>query len=152
MMEYQKLKEKNGNVVEVNAFHGSSATKPSCIYNGEEGFDMRFSNKGYFGIGIYFSETAKYSNNGYYYQGDSADNTRQLFLAKLLVGETCELPTKDEELRLPPIKTTKSSIPFEIERYDSVTSIIKDSRIYIVYSNSRAYPAYLISYKFLPTP
>ena len=39
---------------------------------------------------------------------------------------------------------------FEKERYDSVTTVLQGSEIYIVYEMSRAYPEYLITYDVRP--
>lgn len=55
--ERWKLEEKNnGRANELEYFHGTSETEPALIYNGEEGFDMRFSSAGYWGKGIYFAQ------------------------------------------------------------------------------------------------
>eukprot|EP00349_Pseudokeronopsis_sp_Brazil_P008676 CAMPEP_0202969580 /NCGR_PEP_ID=MMETSP1396-20130829/15370_1 /ASSEMBLY_ACC=CAM_ASM_000872 /TAXON_ID= /ORGANISM="Pseudokeronopsis sp., Strain Brazil" /LENGTH=44 /DNA_ID= /DNA_START= /DNA_END= /DNA_ORIENTATION= len=35
--------------IELNLFHGTSKTDPKLIYEGKEGFDMRFSNGGMWG-------------------------------------------------------------------------------------------------------
>ena len=40
-------------------FHGTAQTPPHMIYNGQEGFDMRFCNKGMWGIASYFAEQAR---------------------------------------------------------------------------------------------
>ena len=44
-------------------YHGTSNTNPKQIYDGEEGFDMRFSNDGMWGQAIYFAAQASYSND-----------------------------------------------------------------------------------------
>lgn len=50
--EKQKLQKKIGNSVnEMELFHGTKNTQPRIIYNGEDGFDMRFSNAGMWGQG-----------------------------------------------------------------------------------------------------
>ena len=43
-------------------WHGTSKTNPKDIYNGEEGFDMKYSHKGMWGRGVYFARNAKYSD------------------------------------------------------------------------------------------
>ena len=49
------------------------------IYDSEEGFDMRFSSGGMWGIAVYFAVNASYSN-GYAYD---AQGCRQMFFAKV---------------------------------------------------------------------
>jgi len=39
-------------------WHGTRGTDPKMIYDGEVGFDMNFSNKGYWGIALYFAKNA----------------------------------------------------------------------------------------------
>ena len=43
-------------------YHGTRETNPSLIYNSEEGFDMRYSREGLWGIAVYFAENSSYSN------------------------------------------------------------------------------------------
>ena len=44
-------------------FHGTSGTDPKLVYDSEEGLDMRFSNDGMWGRGIYFAVNSSYSNS-----------------------------------------------------------------------------------------
>jgi len=144
--ERKKLEEKNnGNSNELEVFHGPSVTDPEMIYNGEEGFDMRFCAEGYWGQGIYFATEASYSN-GYAFVAEN--NLKKMFLVKLLAGESISLGRNDS-LRLPPPKpSSTSSLNFTVDRYDSVNGIEKmDCLVYVVYANWRAYPAYLITYE-----
>lgn len=39
-------------------FHGTRATDPQQIYTTEDGFDIRFSNAGAYGTGIYFADNS----------------------------------------------------------------------------------------------
>ena len=43
-------------------YHGTRGTKPSEIYQSEEGFDTRFSNEGLWGKAIYFAVNSSYSD------------------------------------------------------------------------------------------
>ena len=43
-------------------FHGTKTTDPKRIYADEEGFDMRFSNNGLNGYGLYFADNSFYSH------------------------------------------------------------------------------------------
>ena len=44
-------------------YHGSSEVDPKLIYKSEEGLDMRFSNKGMWGHGVYLAVDSKVSDN-----------------------------------------------------------------------------------------
>ena len=162
-----EIKEKNGGVLmEKELFHGSGANDPKLIYNGEEGFDMRHSSSGMWGRGIYFAASASYSHR-YAYSPDTkttgssfwqmfaaSGGSRQMFLARVNIGEEHEcLP--DGSLTMPPAKpsshgqaSTSSSVRFSMVRYDSVTGVTGNSRVYVVYDNRKAYPLYLISYTY----
>jgi len=141
-------------VNEMELFHGSSSTAPEEIYKSEEGFDMRFSRQGMWGQGNYFAESAKYSCS--YAYGDSVhslllyrrgysshSNAKQMFLAKVLTGDSY-YSSSDQSLRMPPYKPSISS---EKTRYDTVNGVAHGSKIYITYSNDKAYPLYLISFR-----
>ena len=122
--------------------------RPKIIYGsensksrGEVGFDMRYSNQGMWGVGIYFAENASYSN-GYAY--DNRDGSKSFFYAKVAIGQSVPLPS-DNKLRVPPLKSTTNG-KLE-ESYDSIQGYTGNSNIFIIYENSRAYPQYLITYK-----
>jgi hypothetical protein len=40
---------------ELSLWHGTNTTPPNMIYEGEEGFDMRFAKNGSRGVGNYFA-------------------------------------------------------------------------------------------------
>jgi len=138
------MEQKNGNANgELELFHGTRNTHPSEVYNGEDGFDMRFGTSGMWGNGIYFAVNASYSNGYTYPIGDQ----KQFFLANVLVGDTNYCPP-DGNIRIPPIKKSVSTnIKFQTNRYDSVSGDTGGSRVYILYTHGRAYPTYLITYK-----
>ena len=121
---------------EKELFHGTSSNPPKCIYESEEGFDMRYSREGLWGLGNYFAENANYASCFAYNQ---FNEVLQLFLVKVLVGDSCEI-MPDSNLRMPPFKYDSKI------RYDTVNGHSKGSRVYITYSNDKAYPFYLISY------
>ena len=155
-------------VNEMELFHGSSSSSPEDIYMCEEGFDMRFSRSGMWGKGNYFAESARYSCSYAYkadesiqnvptpglyqthttstarqmlYQTRTTSTVRQIFLVKVLTGDSFRSPS-DKTLRMPPYKPSASS---EKVRYDTVNGMAPGSKIYITYSNDKAYPLYLIS-------
>ena len=145
-------------VNEMELFHGSSNNPPEDIYKSEEGFDMRFSRTGMWGQGNYFAESARYSNSYAYKKSDTlqvhsykpfarygystSSSVKQMFLVKVLTGDSFPSPS-DQTLRMPPYKPSASS---EKVRYDTVNGVAHQSKIYITYSNDKAYPLYLISF------
>ena len=96
---------------EAEMYHGTSDTPPIAIYKSEEGFDMRFSKAGMWGLANYFAKNASYSN--YYAFKDTTNGTRQLFCAKVLIGKASVLGP-DQNLKRPP------PIPGTYTMYDSV--------------------------------
>jgi len=113
-------------------FHGTRQNDPSLIHNGDDGFDMRFSQAGMWGKGSYFAVNARYSHD--YCYTLSSGNTRQMFSAKVAIGKSVELASKADLIKPP-------------EGYDSVTGQTNGSVVYIVYENGRAYPEHLITYQ-----
>ncbi|XP_065897421.1 uncharacterized protein [Dysidea avara] len=135
----KRMKKKNGGVInEKMLFHGTRNNPPSSIYQDEEGFDMRFSNAGMWGTGNYFAVNASYSD-GY---AHLSDGTKQMFLAKVLTGDSIQLKS-NSTLRMPPVKDSSKGVV----RYDTVTGHTNGSQVFIAYSNDKAYPFYLISYR-----
>ena len=137
-------------VNEMELFHGTSETSPEDIYKSEEGFDMRFSRTGMWGHGNYFAESAQYScsyaykkrNTGQMHSCAKSGSVKQMFLVKVLTGDSFTCPS-DNTLRMPPYKPSTSS---EKVRYDTVNGVTGGSKVYITYSNDKAYPLYLISF------
>ena len=112
-------------------FHGSSSTAPEEIYKSEEGFNMRFSQKGMWGQGNYLAESAKYSCS-YAYENPSYSSlylrthssAKQMFLTKVLTGDSY-YSSSDPLLRMPPYKPSISS---EKTCYDTVNGETRGSR------------------------
>ena len=151
--KYSQHKERmsykgSASVNEMTLYHGSSSTAPEEIYRSEEGFDMRFSHQGMWGRGNYFAKDARYSCSYAYEISDSKGlitsqgKVKQIFLAMVLTGDSC-VSSPDKNLRIPPYKPSTSS---EKICYDTVNGVSAGSRIYITYSNDKAYPLYLISF------
>ena len=138
----ERMKRKNEGVInEMLLFHGTRNTPPSCIYQDEEGFDTRFSNAGMWGNGNYFAVNGSYSHG---YAHSLSDGTQQMFLAKVLTGHSIK-QTSNSSLRMPPVR--QRSAKGGDMRYDTVSGETGGSRVFITYSNDKAYPFYLISYK-----
>ena len=149
--EKSRINQKNaGGVNEMELFHGTRTNTPEKIYNSEEGFDMRYSSQGMWGMANYFAVNASYSAMYAYASisllGGSSQKT--IFLAKVLTGDSYECEP-DKTLRMPPQKlggSTSSEVQLKQVHYDSVNGYTRSSQVYMTYSNNRAYPAYLITY------
>ena len=141
----KRLDRKNSGVVnEMELFHGTRSNDPRNIYEGEEGFDMRFSAQGMWGVANYFAANASYSNDDSY----QSTKGRQMFLVKVLTGDSYQSPSNNA-LRKPPVKTAGTSgkeVQFAQTRYDTVTGHTNGSQVFMTYDNDKAYPAYLITY------
>jgi len=153
---------------EGSVWHGTTNLDPEVIYNDkQDGFMMQFSQKGFWGRGIYFAEKSSYSHMYAYKpptsrtsirnsfsigdeerpRAEKADE-REMFLTKLLVGSEVfinreESPAKAEECRrltVPPVN------PDTNLKYNSVSGETAGSKVFVVYENGRAYPEYLVRY------
>ncbi|KAF2071317.1 hypothetical protein CYY_007367 [Polysphondylium violaceum] len=134
----KKLELKLGRDSEILLFHGTRNTSPDTICYSDECFDSRYSNENcLWGTGSYFAVNASYSL-GYSYN-NTANGMKEFFLAKVLIGDTIQLP-ENKSLRYPPSKENSLS------KYDSVKGHREGSDIYIIYGNGFSYPYYLISY------
>lgn len=121
----------------LSLYHGTTDTEPSIIYKSEEGLDMRFSPGGYWGRALYFAVNSKYSDK---YHFPLPDGTKQMLSARVIIGNTIKLKP-NKELSMPPLINA-----FSNDRYDSVTGVTGGSDVYMVYSNKKAYPEYVITY------
>jgi hypothetical protein len=70
-------------------WHGTRNNKPSLFYKGEEGFDIKYSNQGMWGKGLYFAENASYSLG---FSHDHGNNVKGMFLALVNLGRVADLP------------------------------------------------------------
>jgi hypothetical protein len=138
----------NGVVNELELFHGTRSNNPKIIYENEDGFDMRYSAQGMWGQANYFAVNASYSHD---YAHTAADgSTREIFLVKVLTGDSCDC-RPNGSLRKPPMKASgpgaSGEVSFAQVQYDTVTGVTHGSRVYMTYDNDKAYPAYLIRYR-----
>ncbi|TNV86648.1 hypothetical protein FGO68_gene9886 [Halteria grandinella] len=132
------LKNNNQNAQLLDLFHGTSGTPPNSIYESEEGFNIVYSNDGMWGRANYFAVNSEYSN-AYAFRVPGLQ-TRQMFMASVIVGKYAKL-NPDRTLKEPPVNASTG------KRYDSVQGNTGGSDVYMVYSNKKAYPSYLITYK-----
>ena len=144
----KRMQTKNkGSVNEMDLFHGSRKVSADVIVHSEEGFDMRFSSEGMWGQANYFAMKARYSDT-YAYQ-HPGNQTKELLVAKVLTGESITLPA-NKTLRMPPEKQQTGAISERMltqVRYDTVNGTTHGSTVYMTYSNEKAYPAYVITYR-----
>lgn len=87
----RKYPMKNVNDIMKHLFHGTRAADPKIIYGSEDGLDIRFSNAGAYGTGIYFANNSQYSNN-YAYAVPGNGREFQMFVCLVLVGDSVQLP------------------------------------------------------------
>ncbi len=148
VVQKKRLNRKNGGRVnEKELFHGTRGNDPKMIYEGEDGFDMRYGLQGMWGVANYFAVNASYSHNYAY----SSTRGKQIFLATVLTGDSHECPSNGN-LRMPPTKqssgaTGGGNVQITQMKYDTVTGHTGGSQVFMTYDNDKAYPAYLITYK-----
>ena len=58
-----KYPEKKAFELVKHLFHGTRHNDPANIYQSEDGLDMRYSDDGVNGFGIYFANSSAYSHN-----------------------------------------------------------------------------------------
>ncbi len=144
----QRMMARNrGEVNEMELFHGTSSTPPIEVYKSDFGFDFRYCRpNGLLGTGSYFAQSAAYSDT---YAYTTADQLRQVLVAKVLTGSSLYTSTVDYSLTMPPLKPSNSSSLFINEHYDTICSYTRDSNIYVVYDHEKTYPAYVVSYRLV---
>eukprot|EP01043_Picozoa_sp_COSAG02_P008654 COSAG02_NODE_281_length_25776_cov_37.797998_12_plen_1099_part_00 len=87
-------------ITETWLWHGTGKADPKLVFNGEEGFDVKFSSDGLFGTGTYFAVNAAYSTNSRYAH-DAGDGTYTLILARVLTGDAFEMKSHGAHKRHP---------------------------------------------------
>ena len=132
---------KSNCIDEKRLFHGTRANEPKIIYSDTVGFDMRYSNQGFWGKANYFAVNSSYSDD-YSYKIPST-NLKQMFIAKVLIGDSVNVMPNNSSLVEPPSYEKNGK---QIQ-YDSVNGETFGSIVYMIYENSRAYPEYLITYE-----
>ena len=89
----------NGCTNEKELFHGTRGHDPKLIYEGEEGFDMRFSAQGKWGLANYFALDASYSDK---YAHQTCDGFKEIFIVYVLTGYSYDC-APNSKLRMPPL-------------------------------------------------
>lgn len=129
----RKYPNKDINGIVKHLFHGCGQTDPKVIYEGEDGLDIRFSNAGAYGQGIYFANNSGYSLGYSHRKG----NNMQMFVALVCTGDSVQQPPG--QYRIPPLKKGSKT-----ERFDSINN--GQGGHFIVYDNVKVYPGYLITF------
>jgi hypothetical protein len=65
-------------------YHGTSKTQPERIYQQKEGFDMRYSPGGMWGLANYFAVNASYSDA----YSHTSNGSKQMFMARVMIGNS----------------------------------------------------------------
>ena len=146
--KYQQIKDSfkeiEMNENELTVFHGTRTTDPELIYKGSEGFDFRHSSQGMWGKANYFAVNASFCES--YQYTDPVTNANKILQVKLLAGNVIHSPA-NSSLTMPPLLPNSLNQHFVGQRYDTVSGDHSaGSKIYMVYTNERAYPEYLITY------
>ena len=94
----------------------------------DAGLNINYSNDGMWGKGIYFAVNASYSCPNYSHQIPNMQNTYEVFLCEVVLGDFAVLPHTNT-LREPP-KNPNTNLPF-----DSVKGNTNGSDVYMVYQN-----------------
>ncbi|KAK3591964.1 hypothetical protein CHS0354_031472 [Potamilus streckersoni] len=122
-------------------YHGTSVEKSRIC---EEGLDQRLSRMGYFGKGIYFSDTP--IKCVHYSEHSDRPEEAVILKCRVILGDAkaYEHGCYDTTLKREPEKEN----PVDGYRYyDSVMGCPKDYNEYVVYENRRAMIEYIISFK-----
>lgn len=91
-----------------------------------------------YGEGVYFARDASLSASDTYSVPDSSGNKR-MYLCKVLTGE---FTLGGRGMKIPPNKTATHDI-----LYDCVVNNTTDPTIYIIFHDTQAYPAYMITFR-----
>jgi hypothetical protein len=141
-----RIQHKNKGIInELMLFHGSKENNPMDICKGEDGFDLRLSNKGSWGVALYFAESIKYTDR---FAHTTPEGDKEMIIVYVLTGDAYDCGTRqNKEFRMPPVKS-RSQDNIQNVKYDSISAIKKDTRVYMLYETNRAYPAYVVKYQY----
>jgi hypothetical protein len=126
-----KMDREEGEDYRVNEtllFHTSSAEVSTIC---SEGLDQRLARRGRFGSGVYFSDNPVKCHS--YWKGSGP---KIMFACYVLLGTVKEYPHRQMD----------ASLLREPPGYDSVKGNVTGQDEYIIYTNYRAMPAYVVEY------
>ncbi|KAK7487456.1 hypothetical protein BaRGS_00021297, partial [Batillaria attramentaria] len=125
---------------EKTLWHGTHADAVDRI--AQNGFNRSYCGKNAtrFGQGVYFAKYSWYSTDPTYSQPDPATGNRYIFQCKVLVGVSVR---GDRSMRTLPDRpgTGRPGLP-----YDSATDNPDKRRMFVIFSDTQAYPEYLITF------
>ena len=75
----------NGNSNTKLVWHGTRGNPPVSVFQGDQGFNIVYSNTGMWGRALYFAVNASYSCPAYSYKVPGTD-TYQVFLTEVVLG------------------------------------------------------------------
>ncbi|CDW87149.1 poly adp-ribose polymerase member 14-like protein [Stylonychia lemnae] len=136
VVEIKKILDKQTQVLSLlkHLFHGSRKNDPQNILSFENGLDMRYSNNGAHGIGLYFADNSQYSLNYAYNQ----NGKKQMFLCTVITGLSSS-SGGGQGARMPAAIPGKQG-----ELFDSFNNGLGGH--FVVYDNQKSYPGYLITF------
>ena len=89
------------------------------------------------GNGIYFAKDASYSSRDTYSPPDAQGN-KNMYQTRVLTGEYCK---GKKGMKSPPVKTPPAVL------YNSVVDSVKSPQVFVVFSETQAYPEYLVTFQ-----
>jgi len=130
--------EKNEKIL----FHGTRNISPGTIISCQEGFDPRLAgNQNLWGPAAYFAEDAKYVDSFAFRTLCDGEIAKQIIIASVTLGDCFDYGELcNPSLRQPPINIETKN------RYDSVSGITKDTRVYAVFNSAQCCPRYIVKY------
>ncbi len=123
---------------EKHLFHGTRSETVQRINN--SGFNRSHCRTHVYGRGVYFARDASLSANDMYSPAD-VDGLRRMYLARVLVGETCVGKSEDIEPSQP-----RSGATSPIDLCDSTTDTKNRPSIFVTYKDNQQYPQFLITF------
>jgi len=137
--EMDKMNQGSVNPTERILWHGTDVSATNEI--NETGFNRSFNGKNAtaYGDGVYFAINFDYSAGAIYAKPDPADNSKNVYQCKVLVGDFVR---GTQGLIVPPQR------PLPLTRkYDSVTDNPTAPNMFVIFYDTQAVPEYLIKFK-----
>lgn len=128
----------NGNPNEKLLFYGERDAKNIHTIQ-RFGFDTRVAEDGAFGIGLYFGAHSRFCDSGRCLQ--HADGSKDVLVCRATLGEVAP---GAKSIRRPPPRDPKKPT---LELFNSCTDSKDPHELYVLFSNSQAYPEYVVTYK-----
>jgi len=89
-----------------------------------------------FGIGSYFARDSSYSIG--YCTGVDSQGAKYILQCRVVVGEYVK---GDSSMKTPPYK------PGTTDQFDSTVNVVNDPSIFVVYTDTAAYPEYIVKFQ-----